>query len=89
MLQFQDSKSIDGFLISKAEIKQWSSFGPAGDEERSPEAVSLSVCRPILQVHAQHHRRTLGVGGGLPVRPRGDAAGRQGEPAALSRGLRA
>lgn len=51
--------------------------------------VSPSACPPIRQVHAQHHRRALGVGGGLPVRPRGDAAGRQGEPAALPRGLRA
>ena len=50
--------------------------------------VTLSVCPPFPQVHAEHHRRPVGVGGGLPVRPRGDAAGGQGEPAALPRGLR-
>lgn len=43
---------------------------------------------PFPQVHAQHHRRAVRVCGGLPVWPGGDAAGSQGEPTALPRGLR-
>lgn len=48
----------------------------------------FSVSPTLPQVHAEHYRRAIGVCGGLPVWPGGNAPGGQREPAALPRGLR-
>lgn len=41
----------------------------------------------VLQVYVEHSGRSLWCGGWLSVWSRGDAAGHEGEPPALSRGL--
>lgn len=40
-----------------------------------------------VQMYAEHYRRALWAGGGLPVWPRGDASGGPQQPAALPWGL--
>lgn len=42
---------------------------------------------PIMQMHAKHHRRPLGISGGLPLWPWGDATGGEREPTTLPRRL--